>query len=92
MISLDFRGSYTEQAFCLIIAQALKLPAAADIHAALRQLIGFSLAEVQITWHDFHGTQVGPLGADGMGEQLRAAAQKNARLRLVFYDEERGGQ
>ncbi len=92
MITLNLRGSYSEAAFCAEVTLALSLAPIVTLGDAFNALAKAGGEEIQLIWHDFHSAQVGPLGAQGLAAELRAAAHSNQQLRLVFYDEERGGQ
>lgn len=89
---ISLRGSYSEAEFAAAVQRDLELEQPlGDIEAALARLSSTD-SDVRLIWHDFHGASVGGFDTETIAAKLREAAHANARLRLVFYDEEKGGQ
>ena len=89
---IALRGSYSEADFAATVQRDLGLKQTlSDAEAALTCLASVD-QNIRLIWHDFHGASIGDLETKSIAAKLRAAAHANANLRLVFYDEEKGGQ
>lgn len=92
MITISLRGSYAAADFFAEIAGALNMPAPASFQDLQSLLSQDTDQEVELTWQDFHQAKVDDLDAMAVADTLRAAAQANPNLRLIFFDSNRGGQ